>query len=204
MIGRTRTCRVRTAASVVLVGLMVAACSKDSSRVLAENAEWSITVQGRLARSNLDLFPEEAKATFKASRNGSAYASGALYRASPHQYAFDRTFPHVEWLSGQAVRMFRLPERQVPAIRFAVRNESGRPIKWLKLYCQDLFLIFDLAGGQEVSLTGLWWGPQNVAVDGEFVDGDRFAPPSSASVEAGLVRVSVMDKGTVTVRQENQ
>lgn len=186
--------------SILLTG---AGCSAESSRGLAKNAEWSIVVSGTLDRRAVDMLPDEAKTRFVASKNGSVYASGLLYRAGPHDHPFDRKFPEVEWVSSQALRMFRTPDQQVPSIRFALTNESPVTVKWLKLYSQDLFLVLDLKNEQRVDLAGLWWGPQSVVVDGEFVNGERFEQRSSSMIQAGVVEVSVSNR-MVTVRQVKQ
>ena len=169
--------------------MLVASCGpRETSKVLTTNDNWKISVHGRLTRSVFDTGFPHMTVRFTAERKNALYASGALVT---NDDPFFRNFPNAEWVNPNAIRMYRNPDSQVPSVQFSVNNSSAKQVKWLTLDSQDLFLVLDLPVGAHVDLRGAWWGPQTVAIAGEFVDGTPFETSGSLLTPPTVVKVTI-------------
>ena len=120
------------------------------------------------------------------------YAAGRLYDSGPGDDSFKAEYPNVEWVGGNAIRLYAEPRSAVPSFSISLRNASSRRAKWIMLYSQEMFLVLDLDAGVQAALSSLQWGPQALTVTGEWQDGTQIRkrqaslPQWIASVEIAV------------------
>jgi hypothetical protein len=159
--------------------------------VLAENSRWRIKATGApYERGSYWWGPENVSVKFEIEENGVLYASGQLYDSGPNDDSFKVEFPSVQWLTQKAIRLYKQPRGTVPTFEINLRNASNLRVKWIMLYSQDVFLFWDLEGGETINFSSLQWGPQAITVTGEWQDGTRIHK-SEASLPQWTASVDV-------------
>ena len=145
-----------------------------SEVVLAENAVWRIRATGApYASGGYWWGPSNVYVDFEVEKNGVPYATGRLYDSGPNDDSFKAELPYVEWVTPNAIRLYKEPRSRVPSFDIKLRNASKRRAKWIMLYGQDVFLVLDLEAGEQTAFSTLKWGSQSIDVTGEWHDGTR-------------------------------
>jgi hypothetical protein len=169
-----------------------------SELVLAENATWRIRATGDLYNSGGYWWGStNVYVNFDVDRDGVPYASGRLYDSGPNDDSFKVEFPNVEWVTPNAIRLYKEPRRAAPSFQIVVRNASNRLAKWILLYGQDVFLVLDLEAAAETVFSSLHWGPSAIDVSGEWQDGTPI-PKGQVSVsdEISVIEISITETAT--------
>lgn len=116
--------------------------------------------------------------SFDVLKNRSSYLQNEYLHSGDFMDAsFAAGYPESEWVNGSTLRLFK-DQDQDPSTKIQVRisNNSGRLIRFAKLFTSDKFIMLDLAEGATVDLhasapRGDFMG---FYLEGEFGDERRF------------------------------
>lgn len=135
------------------------------------NKTYTIELTGDKGRGGI-LFYSTVR--FNALRNGQTIVKGAHAHSGDFMdISFELAYPEHEWVSDNIARFWRTPN--VPESNFdqlVVSNNSGKAIKFLKIYAMDMFLIFDMQPNStlKISASHQSWASW-IKSEGEFIDG---------------------------------
>lgn len=174
-----------------LVACSACASGRPSEIVLAENTDWRIRATGGpYASGSYWWGPQNVLVDFVVDKRGEFYATGRLYDSGPGDYSFAAQFPDVEWVNANVIRLHRQPNKKVP-FEIRLHNASTRLAKWILLSTQEVFLVLEPEAGDVISLTSLQWGPQSMAITGEWQDGTHIASEVTLPEWARSVEITV-------------
>lgn len=96
-----------------------------------------------------------------------------LHRADKRDFAFRSEYPSESWLQGNILRFESNYGKGLESARVQVWNNSKQALEILRINCGDLFLLFDLSAGDQLS----FHSPVSLSVEalGRFANGQSVA-----------------------------
>jgi hypothetical protein len=137
--------------AIITLAIGCTVTDQGTHAVLAFKGEWTIVAIGSLEPSRSAFVINQAR--FEILRNGNQYATGDLYDAAANDRAFNQQYGSVEWQQANAVRFWRNAPERPPRVRLTVRNIGQVVIRWVRVRCADLGLVFDVQPGNETTVS---------------------------------------------------
>jgi hypothetical protein len=110
-------------------------------------------------------------------KNGQAIVKDAYaHSGDSMDISFELAYPEHAWISENILRFWRnhhLPEYKGKYDVLLISNETDKAIKHLRIYAQDMFLIFDIQPRSTLKLSFSHPYVNGVSGEGEFDDGQR-------------------------------
>ncbi len=125
--------------------------------------------------------------SFDVLKNGSPYVQNEYLHSGDFMDAsFAAGYPKSEWMNSSTLRFFLPGDQVVPnKIRVSIENNSGRHIRFVKLFTSDKFILLDLSDGPTIDLHVSAPRGDSIGfyIEGQYHDGRRFESGASFNFE---------------------